>query len=42
MIKDLDVGDHFVAALAVASRNCRCRLWDWSGEPGHSQPCYNP
>jgi 4'-phosphopantetheinyl transferase len=42
MVKDLDVGDSFVAALAVASRNSRFRLWDWSGEPGHSQPNNNP
>jgi 4'-phosphopantetheinyl transferase len=34
MVKDLDVGDSFVAAIAIASRNCRLRLWDWSGEPG--------
>jgi 4'-phosphopantetheinyl transferase len=32
IVKDLDVGDSFVAALAVASRNCRLRLWDWYGE----------
>jgi len=37
MIKDLDVGDRFVAALAVGSRDCRFLLWDWSGEPGRSQ-----
>jgi 4'-phosphopantetheinyl transferase len=31
MIKDLDAGDGFVAALAIASRNCRFRLWNWPG-----------
>lgn len=36
MIKDLHVGDNFVAAVAVASPTCGFRLWDWSGEPGHS------
>lgn len=34
MIKDLDVGDIFVAAVAVANRSCRFRLWDWSVGPG--------
>ena len=37
MIKDLDAGDRFAAALAVSNRDCRVRLWDWSGEPGHAR-----
>jgi 4'-phosphopantetheinyl transferase len=35
IVQDPDVGDSFVAAIAVASRNCRLRLWDWSGTPGN-------
>jgi 4'-phosphopantetheinyl transferase len=42
MIEDLDVGGSFVAALAVGAPNRRCRLWDWSGEPGHTQPDNKP
>jgi 4'-phosphopantetheinyl transferase len=29
MLKDLDISDGFVAAVAVASRNCRFQFWEW-------------
>lgn len=35
--KDVNVGGNFVAAIAVAGRNCCFRLWDWPGEPGQTQ-----
>lgn len=37
-IKDLDVGDNFVGAIAVGHDKCSLRLWDWPAIAGNLQP----